>query len=62
MSQSITLIRVVEFLHISPEPSEGERKAILAALAAEVAERERSPWAEALLPEREREEDSPYPE
>jgi hypothetical protein len=39
---------------ISPEPDETERAAILAALAAEAAERPAlSPWTEALLPARE---------
>ena len=38
---------------ISPEPGEAERKAILATLAAEEAERPaESEWAEALLPNR----------
>lgn len=37
---------------ITPEPDEDERQAILAALAAEVEERELSPWAQALLPRR----------
>lgn len=40
-------------LEITPEPEEDERKAIVAALAAEEAEREPdSPWARALLPSR----------
>jgi hypothetical protein len=40
-------------VEITPEPDETERKAILAALAAEEAERsETSPWAAALLPAR----------
>jgi hypothetical protein len=38
---------------ITPEPDEAERKAILAALAAEEAERSAaSEWTEALLPQR----------
>jgi hypothetical protein len=53
----------VESPHISPEPDEVERKAILAALAAEKAERaEVAPasfWAELLLPERGGEEPEP---
>jgi hypothetical protein len=45
---------------ISPQPSDAERKAILAALQAEEAERERSSaWADALLPQREGEEPEP---
>jgi hypothetical protein len=43
---------------IRPEPDEAERKAILAALAAEDAEQQRvSAWAEALLPPRDPEEE-----
>jgi hypothetical protein len=42
---------------ITPEPGEAERKAILAALAAEEAERPAiSEWGAALLPDREDEE------
>jgi hypothetical protein len=53
----ITLQRVAE---ITPEPDAAERKAILAALAAEEAqERPASPWAEALLPSRGGDEDEP---
>ena len=38
-------------VRITPEPDEAERKAILAALAAEAAEQPAdSNWAEALLP------------
>jgi hypothetical protein len=38
-------------LEISPEPSEEERLAIVAALAEDEAERDlESPWARALLP------------
>lgn len=45
---------------ISPEPSEAERAAIVAALAAEEDDRPAlSPWVEAVLPERE---PSPEPE
>jgi hypothetical protein len=40
-------------LEITPEPSEAERAAIEAALAAEVAEKPGSPWPQALLPQRE---------
>lgn len=42
---------------ISPKPSEAERAAIVAALAAEGGERQPfvSPWAEAALPERDAE-------
>lgn len=40
-------------LEITPEPDEGERQAILAALAAEEAERQAtSEWSAALLPRR----------
>ncbi|HKD94605.1 MAG TPA: hypothetical protein VKB43_07875 [Gaiellaceae bacterium] len=46
--------------HITPEPDEAERKAILAALAAEEAERPAvSAWATGLLPAREGEEREP---
>jgi hypothetical protein len=49
----------VETTHITPEPDEAERQAILAALAAEEAERAgASEWAAALLPARE---DEPEP-
>jgi hypothetical protein len=41
----------VEPFQISPEPAEAERKAILAALAAEEAER-KCTWVDALLPAR----------
>jgi hypothetical protein len=45
---------------ITPEPDETERKAILAALAAEGEERRRtSEWAAALLPVRDQEEGEP---
>ena len=45
--------------HITPEPDEAERQAILAALAAEEAEQPgASEWAAALLPARE---DEPEP-
>jgi len=50
----------VEPFHVTPDPSEAERDAILAALAAD--ERERptvSAWADALLPARGGEEDEP---
>jgi hypothetical protein len=41
-------------LEIQPEPDEDERRAILAALAAEDAEQDGvSPWAQAALPARE---------
>ena len=53
---------MVESVHITPEPDADERRAILAALAAEAPERERSPWADDLLPKREGEEDPAYPE
>ncbi len=43
--------------HITPEPDEAERKAILAALAAEEAEQSGiSEWAAAILPGRDDEE------
>jgi hypothetical protein len=46
--------------HVTPEPDEAERKAILAALAAEEAEQPAvSEWAAALLPAREEEEHDP---
>jgi hypothetical protein len=51
----------VQSVHITPEAEDDERRAILAVLAAEVAERESSPWADDLLPKREGEE-SAYPE
>jgi hypothetical protein len=45
---------------ITPEPDEAERKAILAALAAEEAEQPAvSQWAEALLPGRDDQEHEP---
>jgi hypothetical protein len=53
---------VVEAADITPEPDEDERTAILAALAAEAAESESSPWADGLLPNREGGDDSAYPE
>jgi len=62
VSRGITLVWVVESVHITPEPDDDERRAIVEALAAEAAERESSPWADALLPNREGEEDSAYPE
>lgn len=42
-------------VEITPEPSDGERAAILAALAQELLEQERarSAWADELLPQRE---------
>ena len=47
-------------VEITPEPDEAERKAILAALAAEEAEQPASSvWAAALLPERDAEEREP---
>jgi hypothetical protein len=47
-------------IEISPAPTEAEREAILAALAADEAERgSPSPWAEALLPARDGEQDEP---
>jgi hypothetical protein len=47
-------------LEITPEPDEAERKAILAALAAEDAEQPAlSQWASALLPARNDEESEP---
>jgi hypothetical protein len=58
--QGITLIRVVQVADITPEPDEGERKAILAALAAEAEDEPRvSGWAAALLPRRDGEDESP---
>jgi len=39
-------------LQVRPEPSDDERRAILAALAADEAEPEDSPWAAAALPGR----------
>jgi len=45
---------------ISPEPDEAERAAILAALAADDAERQQgSRWAQSVLPERSGEADEP---
>jgi hypothetical protein len=50
----------VESTQITPEPDETERKAILAALAAEEAEQPAvSEWAAALLPARDDEEHEP---
>jgi hypothetical protein len=47
-------------VEITPEPDESERKAILAALAAEDAEEHAvSEWAAALLPPREEAEPEP---
>jgi hypothetical protein len=46
-------------LQITPDPDEAERKAILAALAAEELERPGSGWADALLPLRRGEEEEP---
>jgi hypothetical protein len=47
-------------MEITPEPDEAERKAILAALAAEREERRgTSEWAAALLPARDEEEREP---
>jgi hypothetical protein len=47
-------------LQITPEPEEAERKAILAALAAEEAEPPTvSEWAAALLPARDEDERDP---
>ena len=47
-------------LEITPEPDEAERKAILAALAAEKSEQPAgSEWAAALLPARNDEESEP---
>jgi hypothetical protein len=49
-------------IEITPEPSEEERQAILAALASEEAERaDGSRWAKALLPSRSDEPDEPTP-
>jgi hypothetical protein len=50
----------VEITRITPEPEEAERKAILAALAAEnVEEHSVSEWTAALLPAREETEYEP---
>jgi len=46
-------------VQITPEPDETERKAILAALAAEEEQRGPSEWAAALLPVRDDEEREP---
>jgi hypothetical protein len=47
-------------VEITPKPDAVEREAILAALAAEdTKERRASPWAEALLPRRDGDEDEP---
>jgi hypothetical protein len=60
----ITLFWVVEPVDITPEPSEEEREAILAALAAADAAKQPavSDWAEALLPARNGEDGAPYPD
>jgi hypothetical protein len=56
--RAFTLFQVVP-VQITPEPDEAERRAILAALAAEEAEQpEAAEWAVALLPARE---DEPEP-
>jgi hypothetical protein len=56
--RAFTLFQVVP-VQITPEPDEGERKAILAALAAEEAEQPiASEWAAALRPARD---DEPEP-
>jgi hypothetical protein len=39
-------------LEITPQPSDQERAAIEAALAQETQDREPSPWADELLPQR----------
>jgi hypothetical protein len=58
MRRGFTLFHVMS-VEITPEPDEAERKAILAALAAEEAEQsETSAWAAALLPSRD---DEPEP-
>ena len=58
MPRDFNLFQVVP-VQITPEPDEAERKAILAALAAEETEQpEASEWAAALLPARE---DEPEP-
>jgi hypothetical protein len=58
MRRGFTLFHVMP-VEITPEPDEAERKAILAALAAEEAEQsETSAWATALLPGRD---DDPEP-
>ena len=50
----------MESADITPQPDEGEREAILAALAADAATRTvASDWAEALLPGRASEDDAP---
>jgi len=50
----------VEPFRITPDPSDEEREAILAALGADGAEQPTvSPWAEALLPARGGEEEEP---
>jgi len=57
----ITLVWVVdESVDITPEPDEAERKAILAAFAADEAmPPPRSAWADAALPARDGEDDAP---
>jgi hypothetical protein len=60
LRRGITLNWVSRSVDITPEPSEDERTAILAALAAEAEERPAlSAWAAALLPAREDGDDSP---
>jgi len=59
MPRAFNLFQVLPVQQITPEPDEAERKAILAALAAEEAEqRGASEWAAALRPARE---DEPEP-
>jgi hypothetical protein len=55
---------VAKPVDITPEPDEGEREAILAALAAGDAATQPgvSAWAEAVLPARNGEDGAPYPE
>ena len=55
---------MVESADITPEPDKDEREAILAALAAgDIATHPAvSGWAEALLPPRDGEDGTPYPE
>jgi len=60
VAQGISLFFVQPCYEITPEPSEEERAAILAALSAEQDEhRSGSSWSNALLPTRGGEEDEP---
>jgi len=59
-AQGISLFSVEASYEITPEPSDEQRAAILAALAAEQDERRTgSSWSDALLPARSADDDEP---